>query len=218
MEKEVRGINYFSLGLYAFAGLGIEAIYAFLLEPFIYGSTMKNWNTSQNIIHWIITCITWGIVTFVIINYSKREYEFDIFEKKEKMKAWQWIGVIVCIILSLYISYQDWNGFKIIKEFQNLGVLQFIFQYLYYLFETILFMLILVYGQKSFEIWFRKENIPYGGIILALTWGLAHIFTKGDVRVGLLSGLLASAFGVVYLLVNRDIKKTFLILFIMFVS
>lgn len=218
MEKEVRRINYFSLGLYAFAGLGIEAIYAFLLEPFIYGSTMKNWNTSQNIIHWIITCITWGIVTFVIINYSKREYEFDIFEKKEKMKAWQWIGVIVCIILSLYISYQDWNGFKIIKEFQNLGVLQFIFQYLYYLFETILFMLILVYGQKSFEIWFRKENIPYGGIILALTWGLAHIFTKGDVRVGLLSGLLASAFGVVYLLVNRDIKKTFLILFIMFVS
>lgn len=218
MEKEVRRINYFSLGLYAFAGLGIEAIYAFLLEPFIYGSTMKNWNTSQNIIHWIITCITWGIVTFVIINYSKREYEFDIFEKKEKMKAWQWIGVIVCIILSLYISYQDWNGFKIIKEFQNLGVLQFIFQYLYYLFETILFMLILVYGQKSFEIWFRKENIPYGGIILALTWGLAHIFTKGDVRVGLLSGLLASAFGVIYLLVNRDIKKTFLILFIMFVS
>lgn len=124
----------------------------------------------------------------------------------------------LCIILSLYISYQDWNGFKILKEFQNLGVFKFVFQYIYYLFETMLFMLILVYSQKSFEIWFRKENVPYGGMILAITWGLAHIFTKGSAKVGLLSGLLAFGFGVVYLLVNRDIKKTFLILFIMFVS
>jgi hypothetical protein len=65
--------------------------------------------------------------------------------------------------------------------------------------------------------WFKKENIPYGGIILAITWGLAHIFTKGNVSVGLLSALGGFAFGIVYLLVNRDIKKTLLILFIMFI-
>lgn len=94
----VKGINYLCLALYAFAGMGIEAIYAFLLEPIIYGHQMADWNVGQNIIHWIITCITWGC---------------------------------------------------------------------------------------------------------------AHIFTKGSISVGLLSALGGFTYGIVYLLVNRDIKKTF---------
>jgi hypothetical protein len=217
MRKRVKGINYLCLGLCAFAGLGIEAIYAFLLEPIIYGRQMADWNVDQSIIHWIITCITWGIVTYNILKFSKSRYGFDIFENNGKMKMWQWICVILCIIFSLCVSYWNWDGFKVVKEFQHSGLLKFIFQYIYYVFETALFTLILVYGQKAFEMWFKKENIPYGGIILAITWGLAHIFTKGNVSVGLLSALGGFAFGIVYLLVNRDIKKTLLILFIMFI-
>lgn len=52
--------------------------------------------------------------------------------------------------------------------------------------------------EKAFEIWFNKENIPYGGIMLATTWGLAHIFTKGNVSVGLLSALGGFEFRIVY--------------------
>lgn len=217
MGKRVKGINYLFLGLCAFAGLGIEAIYAFLLEPIIYGCQVADWSVSQSIIHLIITCITWGIIAYIILKFSKNRYEFDIFENKRKMKMWQWICVILCIIFSLYMSYWNWDGFKVMKEFQHNGLLKFIFQYIYYIFETALFTLILVYGQKAFEMWFKKENIPYGGIILAVTWGLAHILTKGNVSVGLLSALRGFAFGIVYLLVNRDIKKTLLILFIMFI-
>lgn len=217
MGKKAKGINYLCLGLYAFAGLGIEAVYAFLLEPIIYGCNMTDWNVKQMIIHWIITCITWGIVTYIILKVSKNKYGFDIFENKGKMKMWQWICVILCIVISLYVSYLDWDGFKVVKEFQHNGLLKFIFQYIYYVFETALFTLILVYGQKAFEMWFKKENIPYGGIILAITWGLAHIFTKGSVSTGLLSALAGFVYGIVYLLVNRDVKKTFPILFIMFI-
>lgn len=77
-------------------------------------------------------------------------------------------------------------------------------------------MLIIVFGQKACEKWFKNERIPYGGIVVALTWGLAHIFTKGEILVGLMAALGGFIFGIVYLLVNRDIKKTFLLLFIMF--
>lgn len=157
--KEVKAINYLSLALYAFAGLGIEALYGFLLEPLIYGQQMADWNTRQSIIHWTITCISWVIVAYVILEVSKRRYGFDIFIRT----------------------------------------------------------LILVFGQKAFELWFKKKDIPYGGIILALTWGLAHIFTKGSIAVGLLSALGGFIFGIVYLLVNRDIKKTIPILFLMFI-
>lgn len=216
-DLEVKGINYMCLVLFAFAGLGIESIYAFLLEPIIYGHQMADWNVLQYIIHWIITCITWGIITYLIVDVSKRSYGFDIFKTEGKIKMWQWLCVILCVIFSLCVSYLDWNGFKVVKEFQYNGLLKFVFQYIYYVFETALFTLILVYGQKAFEVWFKKKNIPYGGIILALTWGLAHIFTQGSISVGLLSALGGFTYGVVYLLVNRDIRKTFPILLIMFI-
>lgn len=216
-DNTAKGLNYFILALIAFSGLGLEALYAFLIEPLIYNKQMQDWTIGQNIAHWIITCITWGIVTYILIVIAKSKYSFDIFDEKAKMRLWQWGAVALCILFSFLMSYVDWNGFKVVKEFRANGWLKFIFQYIYYIFETGLFTLIIVYGQKACEKWFKKENIPYGGIVIALTWGLAHILTKGNVMVGVLSAISGFAFGVVYLLVNRDIRKAFPILFIMFI-
>lgn len=152
-----KGMDYLNLALWAFAGLGVEVIYAFLLEPFLYGKQMADWNSGQNIAHWIITCITWGIITYVLLR--------DI----------------------------------------------------YYAFETALFTLILVFGHKAFELWLGKTNFPYGGVVLALTWGLVHILTKGSILIGLLGALGGFMYGAVYLLANRDIRKVLPILFLMFI-
>lgn len=215
--NDVKGISYIYLALYAFAGLGIEIIYAYLLEPMAYGAYMKDWTIGEMILHWIITCITWGIIAYKLIKLSKRKYEFDLFEKKKKMKVWQWICILLCIIISFYISFNDWGGFKPFIEYQDKGPLKFIFQYIYYIFETILFTLILIFGQKACEIWLKKDYIPYGGIVVALTWGSAHMLTKGSIMTGMIVALGGFLYGVVYLLLNRDIKKTFVILFIMFI-
>lgn len=215
--KSVKGWDYFCLALFAFAGLGLEGVLAYGLEPVLYGAQMKDWGTWQNILHWIMTCVLWGVISFYLIRLAKRKYEFDLFKKAQPMKIWQWIMAIICVIFMLIVSYLDWNGSKVLIEYRANGLLKFIFQYIYYLFETVLFMLIIVFGQKAFEKWFHKETIPFGGIVVALTWGLAHIFTKGNLLIGLISALGGFFFGVVYLLVNRDIKKTYLLLFIMFV-
>ena len=80
--KEAKGWDYFAYALYAFAGLGIEVLLAFFLEPLIYGCSMNEWSTAQNISHWIITCICWGIMCAVLINTAKSKYkESDIFTK-----------------------------------------------------------------------------------------------------------------------------------------
>ena len=79
-----------------------------------------------------------------------------------------------------------------------------------------LFLLIIVFGQKACEVWFRRSGIPYGGIICGLTWGLAHAFTK-DLGTGLLGVIVGFAMGGGYLLVNRDLKKAYGMLFLMFV-
>ncbi len=70
--KKLTGMKCIMMVLIAFAGLGIEAAFAFLIEPIVYGSSMNNWNTFQNIVHWIITCFSWGFVSYFIINLSKK--------------------------------------------------------------------------------------------------------------------------------------------------
>lgn len=129
---------------------------------------------------------------------------------------WQWTIIIFCIAVSICVSYHNWNGFKIIKEFMNLGILKFVFQYIYYLFETMLITLILIFSQIAFEKWFHKTYIPYGGILLALTWGVGHFISK-DILTGILCLLVSLAYGSVYLISNRDPWKTYIFVSLMFI-
>ena len=217
MNKNIKeGFFDLLMVLIAFAGLGFEAVLAFMIEPLLYGCDMKSWSVTQNVIHWILTCIVWGLTGFLVIRLAKRFEDFDIFKKGKKMKIWQWLLVILIIIFSLIISYIDWNGSKVLKEFNANGPVKFVFQYIYYCFEVVLVTLILIFGQLAFEKWFKRKNIPYGGIVVALTWGIAHIFTK-NLYVGIITMISGLAFGSVYLLTNRDIKISYVILWFMFV-
>ena len=220
MNKEVKtakGINYLLLALAVFGGPAIEAFYAFFLEPSVYGVSMKQWNVTQSICHWILTCITWGIIGFFIVKCAHEKYGFNIFEQKEKIKAWQWFATAGSVALVLFDSYLDWKGSKVLHEFYSNGMPKFIFQYIYYFFETFLFMLIIVFEQKACEVWFKKTNVPYGAIIVALTWGLGHWATKGSLPTGLLAAARGFCYGVVYILLNRNIRYTYLILCIMYI-
>ena len=210
------GSDFLSLGLYSFAGLGVEAFYAYLLEPILYNAPMQDWSTVQIISHWILTCITWGFIAFILIKKSREKHNFFIMEKGSRMKLWQWSVCVLFILLAFLMSYMSWNGFKLYIEFTKKGPLLFTFQYIYYAFETMLFLLIIVFSQKACELWLHKMNFPYGGIICGLTWGLAHIFTK-DLLTGIMGLLLGIAMGSVYLLVNRDIKRAYLVLLLMFI-
>lgn len=217
MNQKKRGFDYLLLSLTAFGGLGIEMLYAYLIEPMLYGSQMKEWNQMQSILHWTITCITWGLVAFYLYQTSKKQYTFDLMEKKEPMRIWQYVTVILFIIFSTYSSYRSWDGFKVAVEFERKGALLFTFQYIYYAFEIVLVLLIIVFAQKAFEEWFHNKKIPYGGIICGLTWGLVHILTKGSIFIGLEGLLLGFMLGAAYLIVNRDIKKAYLVLLFMFI-
>lgn len=214
--KKASGMNFLVLAVFAFASLGLEVLLAFGIEPMIYGAPINEWTDFQNIVHWVTTCILWGAASWCITRYAKKKYHFDIFQKGNKMAAWQWLLITLFVIGSIILSYIDWNGSKVIKEFYANGPLKFVFQYLYYTFETILVMLILVFGQCAFETWFHQQNIPYGGIIVAITWGIGHFFTK-DFSTGIVTMISSLAFGSVYLLTNRDIRKTYPILWMMFV-
>ena len=205
------------LSFIALFGFVIEIIMAFLLEPLIWKAPMQKWGTGPLILHWIIICIIWLLLSIFIIKKSQKDFNFNPFVSVKKPNMMQWFLIFSCIIISIIITWIDWNGPKFVIEFHRQGLLKFIFQYIYYFFEVFLFLLIIVYAQKAFEIWFQKPNIPYGGIITALTWGLMHLFTKKSLFAGLISTIGGFCFGVIYLISNRNIKLTYIILCIMFI-
>lgn len=215
--KKITGMDFLNLSLYAFAGLGMEVVLAYFIEPAIYGRDMSKWNSIQTILHWVLTCLVWGIISYLLIKFSSERYGFSIINRTDKIKTHQWVSVILCVIIVSIFDYITWGGLKLVLEFKNNGLVKFIFQYIYYLFETGLFMLIIIFGHKAFETWFGRSDIPYGGFVLALTWGLVHWFTKGNLLIGLSVALSSIIYGVVYLLLNRDLKWTYFTLVIMFV-
>lgn len=216
MEKRIVGADYLCLALYAFAGICLELILVGIIEP-IFGISIETYTTAQMIGHWIVICVVWLFLGIFLIGLAKKKYGFNLWEHHKKLKAWQYLGIMICLGVSVVSHYMDWEGFKPLLEFQNLGPLKFIFQYTYYFFETFMMSLIIIFGQKACERWFKNEVIPYGGIVLAFTWGLIHIVSKGSISVGLLAALGGFFYGAAYLIVGKDYRKALPLMFFMFV-
>ncbi len=89
----------------------------------------------------------------------------------------QWLLAILLFAVAITVTTIAWGGFKPILEPD--GAVEFIFQNIYYLFETALIVLNIVFGQKFGEVLTKKDKLPYGGLFLAFTWGLMHILTQG---------------------------------------
>lgn len=216
MEKKITGADYLYLALYAFAGIGLELVLVGVIEP-LFGISLKTYTTPQNILHWVLTCILWLFVGVFLIRLARKKYDFNLWAHKSRLKGWQYIGIALCLLISIASHFMDWGGFKPLVELQKLGALKFAFQFVYYLFEAFLISLIIVFGQKACEKWSKNEAIPYGGIVLALTWGLAHILSKDSVAVGLLAAFGGFLYGSAYLLVGKDYKKALPLMCLMFI-
>ena len=216
LTSNAKGSDYLTLALLAFAGFAFELVLAFLVEPAL-GLSVESLTGAQNIVHWLVTSAVWLLVGAMIIRYARRRYGFDIWEQRCTLTPSRWAGVAASILVMAAAQWVDWGGFKPALELASHGALLFVFQYVYYLAETFLLSLIIVFGQMACEMWFHSDRIPYGGIVLGLTWGLAHIASKGDVMVGLLSAAAGFLLGAAYLIVGRDYRKALPLLYVLFV-
>lgn len=68
--------------------------------------------------------------------------------------------------------------------------------------------MIIVFGQQFGEMQFKNKMIPWGGLLLTVTWGLAHIFTK-DLATGIETVIISIAYGLIYLLMKKNIKWSY---------
>ena len=214
-NKRVTGFAYLRCALYALAGLVFELLVA-ALEKMV-GVDLSSLSVSQNITHWLITSIGWVLAGLLVIRTGRKTTGFDVWARRARLRGWQYAAIAVCFAVNILVKYLDWGGFKVVLEWKSRGPVLFAFQYLYYLAEGFLISLMIVFAQKACETWFRSDRVPYGGVILGLTWGLAHTFTQGSVWIGLLCALGGFLFGAVYLLAGQDYKKALPIITLLFI-
>ena len=133
-------------GLYAFAGFGLELLLIMVENMFIIEETLFS-----DCLHWVLTSILWGLMGFVLYKNSKNKLNYDI-KNNNKIETKNIIISLILAVVVLVIKYFVVGGIKPIMEFNNLGAVRFVFQYIYYLFEVILIILTIAFGQKFFEV------------------------------------------------------------------
>jgi len=202
-----------------FLWLTIAAFLVLLTELLIFPMHM---NFDAIIIHWGFMCAIWGFGAWFLWRISK-ERGYDILEEWPKAPLTNWIIVFVLLGFMIVTSYISWGGFKPIvslgamhRIFGNNGTLAFIAQQIYYLFEVAIFVTIIAFGQKFGETAFKEKRVPWGGIVCALTWGLVHIYTQ-DLLVGLVAVVWGLVFGTTYLLLKKNMRHAYPMIFLMFV-
>lgn len=219
-----KNASFTDLALITFGVIGLEVILV-LIESLVYNNFhIENQGVVHNLVHWTITCIVWGVGVWLLHNYAKKSKNFDLFEAKERPTRKTILAVFLLLLLSLVISISTWNfRFKPMVEFNNMmicygesGVLAFIFQYIYYIFETALIVLIIAFSQKAGEDKFQNKKFPWGGVFLGITWGLMHVLTK-DLQTGIMCFVISILFGIVFLLLKKNIRYVYIAIFLMFV-
>jgi hypothetical protein len=218
---------YLVMALLAFVVLGLEIV-ILLIESLFYGTMdllalLEQRGIYPLLIHWGLTCVVWGAGAWALHEWAKKK-GFNVLENKSKAPILNWIIVCVLFAISVVSSYISWDmRFKPIAEFTGMSnrvgeqaIFTFVAQYAYYLVESVLFLAIVAFGQKYGELVFKKDKIPWGGILCGLTWGLVHILTQGSLFVGLYSAIGALVFGVVYLLLKKNVRFTYPVIALMF--
>ncbi|MDR1712701.1 MAG: hypothetical protein LBR39_00870 [Coriobacteriales bacterium] len=210
-------IPFLALALLAFVGLGLEVLLALAIEPLLYGKEMGEWETTEYILHWVITCIVWGVLATALMVFAQKRLSFNVWAAQDKLRPANWLVCLVILVALIAVSTVRFHGIPVIQSFQSLGLLKFVFQHIYYAFEALLVLLIIVFGQRAGECAVARQQIPWGGTLAGLTWGLVHILTKGDVATGLFGCLYGLLFGVIYLAARKNTGVAYVFILLAFI-
>ena len=192
----------------AFGGLGAEVL-VLMTETAVYGQSSGTWSLTNHLIHWSITCLIWGLTGLLLLRQLPACPK-DAPDRKQLLFA-----AAIFAVSILYTTWV-WNGWKPAMELSSLGWTKFIFQYVYYAFESLLITLIIAHGQLAFENRFAGlSRVPYGGLLLASTWGLVHIATQGS-ATGIFTVVQSLLFGSIYLALRKNYKFSYIAILLMF--
>ncbi|MGL6197431.1 MAG: hypothetical protein ACRC3H_00720 [Lachnospiraceae bacterium] len=212
-EKKIQPIEFLWLGLYTFAGFSLELILGLIINLLGMNPLGRGANS-------VLTGIIWFAVSFIIMQYSKKRFAYDVFEIREKLsiqKCFIILGLIVIITIATFVGF---GGFKPLVELSGDSqgnIITYLLQLFYYLGESSLIVLSIAFGQQFCEKQFSLSvNTPSGGLFLAVTWGVMHFFLQG-ISGGAFTILFSVLAGIIYVICGKDFRWSYLFIAIAFI-
>lgn len=155
---------------------------------------------------------------------TERKFPAAVSEKADFKSLFGAITfALLFLIIKMLILRQDVPKFieetrAFYKASGTAGLGASFLQHLYYLAEMLLCSYMLRLFQEAGERLIKPGNIPYGGMMLGLLWGLAiHTISKGF-SVGFYMMILSFAWGIIYLLSKKNRLLSYLLMAVMFIS
>jgi len=190
--RKIKPFTYFIHALVVFGFLGMEFGVLFV-SRIIDGRSMEqlgSWpiNWYGAIAHWVITIIVWGIGVAIYTRWAKRNGVFSeliTFEFNIKVAKLTAAAVGIVVIMSLIQSqiydisipqlFREYRGFR--SMYGEHALIVTIFQNIYYAFEMLLVLIMVVFFQRAGELWFKSSKVPWSSIGLMMTWGAIHFLS-----------------------------------------
>lgn len=110
-DKKIGASDYLGLGLYAFAGFGLEVVLAMLL-PLVFGVQGSEYTLFHQCVHWVLTCILWGSMALFLIRFSGEKYSFDVMKLNKVPDSKGWLFAIVVSVIAITATTIVWDGLK----------------------------------------------------------------------------------------------------------
>ena len=214
MRESIKWSKYMWMSILLFSAFLLEYFALFVIEMFILKMDIFNYTANQRSIHHLIMFGIWSIYIGCIVFYSKRNLSFPSKHIQFIPSAKNYFIAILCLLGCKVMTFIDWQTLKVIGEAQGKDIFQFTTQYMYYIMEVFIVLLIVMFGQIAFETCMGKEsNIPFGGIVLAFTWGIFHFVSRG-VGIEMWNGISCVIFsilsGIMYLKLGRNYKLSYI--------
>jgi hypothetical protein len=171
--------------LIVFAVFAWEFVVLLLIDPFLF---QEENDTAAPIWHHAITAAGWALGAALLTRSAARVGVFT--DRKNAAPAGsvaiRTLVVVAAASAAVLIRAAAFGEFKIGAEIADiitnsgslapLGITALL---AYYVTEAALIVLVIMFGQRAGKKQFGRREVPWGGIVLAGTWGIMHIFLQG---------------------------------------
>ena len=220
----VRPIQYLLIALIIFSFLGLE-FPVYFISRLVDGRTASqafSWpvNWFGAIFHWTVTVILWAAGAWMVYLWAKRKgVQADVLRVNINQRDLVLLAIGVAFVIVYELVYTRLTGLRIPQiwreylGFQSMYGSQAwvvsLFQNLYYMMEFVMVVLMLAFFQRAGELWSKLTWFPWGGIGIALTWGMIHLVTNPQGALGVIVWSLV--LGILFLFSKKSFFTTWIV-------
>ncbi|MCJ1697911.1 hypothetical protein MT349_19180 [Rathayibacter caricis] len=201
--------------LIVFAVFAWELVVFLLLDPLL-GSGPR-----AGLQHQLITAAGWGMGGVLLARTAVRSSVIADRSARDPAISSPTVrvGIVVAAaVLAIAVRAFAFGEVKIAGELAGNGAdpLATVVLLLYYLTEAFLIVLLILFAQRAGVAWFGHPALPWGGVLLALTWGVMHLFLQG-LSGGLYAIIASVLYGLIVVHGPRRIPAVFAIVALAFI-